>query len=84
MNVMPVSSPYAPELPQYSAAHMHNVARRRWAAQREQERKLRRQQGATTATERVARIRQPRPDRSTANPLSPVYSLFNEAFLRGR
>lgn len=84
MNVMPVSNPYAPELPHYSATHVRNVARRRWMAQQEQERKLKRQQGAANSVDRVARIRQLRPGRSVANPLSPVYNMFNEAFFRGR
>ena len=82
MNVMPVSNPYAPELPPNSPAHLQSVARRRWMVQ--QERKLKRQQSGRNAVDRVARIRRLRPGRSTANSLSPVYSTFNESFFRGR
>ena len=84
MNVMPVSNPYAPRLPLNSPAHLRDVAQRRWTAQREQQRKLKRRQGATNVVDRVARIRRLRPGRSAANPLSPVYNMFNEAVLRAR
>ena len=84
MNVMPMANPHTPELPQYSPAHMRNVARRRWMAQKDRERKLKRQQGASNAIDRTGRVRRLRPGRSAANPLSPVYSMFNETFLRGR
>ena len=84
MNVMPVSNPYAPELPQYSPTHLRNVAQRRWMAQREQERKLKRQQGAANTIDRVTEIRRLRPGRAVANSLSPVYSMFSESFFRTR
>ena len=84
MNVMPVWNPYVPEQTLHSAEHMRNVAYRRWMAQRDRERKLRRQQGAANDVDRVNRIRRLRPGRSAANPLSPVYNLFNESLLRQR
>lgn len=84
MNVMPVSNPYARELPQDSAAHLRDVARRRWLAQQEQERKQQRRQIASNAIDRVTQIRRLQPGRAAASPLSPVYSMFNESFLRSR
>ncbi len=84
MNVVPVSNPYAPELPQGGPTHLRDIARRRWLAQQELERKQKRQQGASRVIDRVSQIRRLRPGRSAANPLSPVYSMFNESFLRDR
>ena len=79
MNVMPMANPYAPELPPYSAAHMQNVARRRWMAQQDRERKLKREQDAVNPVDRVSRIRRLRPGRAAASQLSPVYNMFNES-----
>ena len=82
MNVMPVSNPYVPYPPQNSPMHLRYVAKRRWMAQQERERK--RLQEATSVVDRVSQIRGLRPGRSRANPLSPVYNMFNESFLRAR
>ena len=74
MNVMPVSNPYAPRLPQNSPAHLRDIARRRWTAQREQERR----RDAVSAIDHLNRIRRLRPGRSVASSRSPVYGMFSE------
>ena len=84
MNVIPMANPYATELPPYSAAHMQNVARRRWMAQQDRERKLKRVQDADHLVDRVSRVRRLRPGRAAASQFSPVYNMFNESFFRAR
>ena len=84
MNVMPVSNPYAPRPPQNSPEHLRDVARRRWMAQQDQQRKRKRRQLADNAIDRVTQIRRLRPGRAAANSLSPVYNMFNESFFRAR
>ena len=84
MNVMSVSNPYAPRLPQNSPAHLRDMAKRRWMAQREQRRQRQSAQEAASSVDGVNRIRRLRPGRSAASSLSPVYGMFSEMFLRGR
>ncbi|MCY3923261.1 MAG: hypothetical protein OXG27_12840 [Chloroflexi bacterium] len=79
----PDPNPFAPSSAAERVAtetQMREVARRRWEAQREQERLRQRKQ----VVDRVKQIRQLRPGRAVANSLSPVYSMFNESFFRAR
>lgn len=63
-----------------TASQMREVARRRWEAQQEHERRRQRKQ----VVNRVKQIRQLRPGRAVANSLSPVYNMVNESFFRAR
>ena len=87
MIVVPDPNAYAqgsPLEPMDKDAHLRYVARRRWMAQREQERERLRGTQAARVVDRVKLIRELRSGRAVANSLSPVYSMFNDAFLRRR
>ena len=76
-------NPFAPSSAAERVAtetQMREVARRRWEAQQEHERKRQRKQ----VVDRVKQIRQLRPGRAVANSLSPIYNMFNESFFRAR
>ncbi|MYD53186.1 MAG: hypothetical protein F4W96_02595 [Chloroflexi bacterium] len=76
-------NPFAPSSAAERVAtetQMREVARRRWEAQQEHERKRQRKQ----VVDRVKQIRHLRPGRAVANSLSPIYSMFNESFFRAR
>lgn len=81
---MPESSPYARIQPQLNETYTREIARRRWVSQQEQARKQARRQRVGKVVDRVSEIRRLRPGRVVANSLSPVYSMFNESFFRGR
>ena len=81
---MPDSNPYALGQPQLKETYMREIARRRWISQQEQERKQARRRQVTKVADRVKQIHRLRPGRAVANSLSPVYSMFNESFFRGR
>ena len=83
-NAMPESSPYARIQPQLNETYMREIARRRWISQQEQARRQARRQQVAKVTDRVTQIRRLRPGRAVANSLSPVYSMFNDSFFRGR
>lgn len=82
----PEPNPFAPSSAaerQATADQMREVARRRWMARQEQQDQQRRR-NRKQVVDRVKQIRQLRPGRAVANSLSPVYNMFNEAFLRAR
>ncbi len=83
-NAMPESSPYARIQPQLNETYMREIARRRWVSQEAQARKQARRQQLGRVTDRVTQVRRLRPGRAVANSFSPVYSMFNDSFFRGR
>ncbi len=65
-------------------AHWRYVARRRWIVQQAQQRERLRGERAAMVDDRVKLIPKLRPGRAVASSLSPVYSMFNDAFLHRR
>ena len=84
INAMPESSPSARIQPPFKETYMREIARRRWMAQQEQMRQQARRRRVSKVVDRVSQIGRLRPGRSAASSLSPVYSMFNESFFRGR
>ena len=84
MNQTPVPHPLVQEPAQGSDARLRDVAYRRWVSQQKQERQIEQRRGAARLIDQVARLRRLRTARQATTSLSPVYSMFSEAFYRGR